>query len=248
MSRRTSSTLNSSVFPKPCTGDSPSNATLLPHNACTIGSVSLVSVAGPADWPAAGRNATPMQIDKQTIGSNKSGLLKENATDMTSKRDRDRLVSVGFLAGALREVHTLHPVLSPANLVTWLIETFEHYAETMCHRFAANVNHYCDRNATIGSIRVIRAVGTKHAAIAIDKTQSETARIMSGLLPLTPKSRLLTNLRSNKAAPMPAINPIATGVRLAFMTKRRKFDGLAPNAIRSPISNFCCSTEYETTL
>src|SRR5690349_16466102 len=96
MSRRTSSTLNSSVFPKPCTGDSPSKATLLPHNSCTTRSISLLSTAGFADWPVAVGNATPMQIDKETRENSKRGLLKENAADRILKRERDLVVSISW--------------------------------------------------------------------------------------------------------------------------------------------------------
>src|SRR5690349_10579068 len=96
MSRRTTSTLNSSVFPKPCTGDSPSKATLLPHNSCTTRSISLLSTAGFVDWPVAVRNTTPMQIDKETRENNKRGLLKENEADRMLKRDTNLVVSIGW--------------------------------------------------------------------------------------------------------------------------------------------------------
>src|SRR5690348_13575110 len=96
MSRRTTSTLNSSVFPKPCTGDSPSKATLLPHNSCTTRSISLLSTPGFADWPVAVRNATPMQIDKEKRENSKPGILKENSEDRMLKRDKDLIVSIGW--------------------------------------------------------------------------------------------------------------------------------------------------------
>src|SRR5690348_12877256 len=45
MRRGTSAALNSSVLPKPCIGDSPSMATLLPHKSCTTRSASEVEDA-----------------------------------------------------------------------------------------------------------------------------------------------------------------------------------------------------------
>ena len=91
MSWRTSATLNCSVFPKPCCGDSPSNATFLPHNSRTIRPASVISGAWFAAWLAPGARAAPMQTQEKATKATTAGILTRTITDTISGTDSSRV-------------------------------------------------------------------------------------------------------------------------------------------------------------
>src|ERR1035441_540498 len=91
MSWRTSPTLNCSVFPKPCSGDSPSNATFLPHNSRTIRPASVISGAWFADWLAPGARAAPVQTQERATKATTAGILTRTIRNTISGTDSSRV-------------------------------------------------------------------------------------------------------------------------------------------------------------
>src|SRR5579863_7325163 len=110
--------------------------------------------------------------------------------------------------------------------------------------------YHSQRSDAIGSVRMARRAGIKHAANAISVIPADTAASVSGSSFATPYSRCekLGRIRVRiRAADTPIPIPIAAILNPWTRTMRKTSSLPAPRAMRIPISRTRCAAEYDTT-
>jgi len=106
---------------------------------------------------------------------------------------------------------------------------------------------YSTRSATSGSTRVARCAGSRHAAIAtVVSTTVIVTNVAGSRAVMSTSSVLITLLRKN-APSRPIEIPIAVCKRPRLSTSHDTWPLFAPSAIRTPISDVRCVTEYAMT-
>jgi micrococcal nuclease len=106
---------------------------------------------------------------------------------------------------------------------------------------------YSARSATSGSTRVARRAGSRHAAIATAvNTAVMTPNVTGSRAVMSTRSVLITLLRKN-APSRPSEIPSVVWNKPRFSTSHDTWPAFAPSAIRTPISDVRCVTEYAIT-
>ncbi len=98
------------------------------------------------------------------------------------------------------------------------------------------------RSAVIGSTFVARRAGMIAASDAMNISNSDTDRNVSGSVALTLTSMLETNRVSASATAPPSPTPIMVSLSPRPIISRKMSRDSAPRAIRSPISPVRCDT------
>ncbi len=96
----------------------------------------------------------------------------------------------------------------------------------------------------MGSTWVAFQPGPSAAPVAVSNSSDAAAARLMGSIGRTPTSMLATSRVSNMLRTSPAAIPQQANFAAWYSTARRMTPCSAPNAIRTPISNVRCATDY----